>query len=184
MTNIVAVGYAHKPNFLKFRILEALYNADHRKEGPLTTHDIERLTGIDHTKISAAMSRYQKIHKKNGNEIKLPYIRRLEQKGPHGLYRYTITKRGREAYGDYHRRIQAGLSLLRVRSGYMKKMETYGKFKIKYIKSPDNNKLLDEQLLPYYSFTTAIKESYANTDIDKSMILQAEEIIRQKSIKN
>lgn len=85
---IAAFGYAHKTNFLKFRILEALINS----EEPLTTRDIERLTGVQYTMISAAMSRYQKIHKKSGATIKLPYIQRLAKKGPNGLYRYKITK--------------------------------------------------------------------------------------------
>ena len=91
--NIAAFGYAHKTNFLKFRILEALINS---KE-PLTTRDIEKITGVQYTTISAAMSRYQKIHKKSGATIKLPYIQRLAKKGPNGLYRYKITQKGIES---------------------------------------------------------------------------------------
>jgi len=40
------------------------------------------------------MSHYQKIVKQNGKIIKLPYIQRLEKKGPNGFYRYKITKPG------------------------------------------------------------------------------------------
>jgi predicted Zn-ribbon and HTH transcriptional regulator len=83
-------GYRHKTNALKFRILEALVWS---KE-PLTVRDIESKTGIYHTKINCAMSHYQKIVKQNGKIIKLPYIQRLEKKGPNELFRYKITKPG------------------------------------------------------------------------------------------
>ena len=58
--NIAALGIAHGNNFLKFRILEALMWADE----PLTTRDLEKILGVQRATISAAMSRYQKIHKK------------------------------------------------------------------------------------------------------------------------
>lgn len=109
--NIVTLGYNHKNNALKFRILEALTNS----KKPLTTRDIEYQTGIHYTKISSAMSHYQKIVKKNGKIIKLPYIQRLAKKGPNGLYRYRITQKGKEAYVAYLQRIMLGFDLNRVR---------------------------------------------------------------------
>lgn len=65
---------------------------------PLTTRDLEKILGVQRATISAAMSRYQKVHKKSGKIIKLPYIERLKAKGPNGAYRYKITKKGIEAY--------------------------------------------------------------------------------------
>lgn len=58
---MAAFGYAHRINFLKFRIIEALF---YSKE-PLTTRNIEKITGVQYTTISAAMSGYQKISKKD-----------------------------------------------------------------------------------------------------------------------
>lgn len=145
--NIVAFGYAHKTNFLKFRILEALF---YSKE-PLTTRDIEKITGVQYTTVSAAMSRYQKIHKRNGTTIKLPYIQRLAKKGPDGLYRYKITQKGIEAYFLYLQRVRRGFSLKRI--GEIQHMETYGKFPCSPIRTEEDLKLLPEQLLPYYSVT-------------------------------
>lgn len=43
--NIVSLGYAHRTNFLKFRILDALAGSTE----PLTTRDIEYKTGIQYT---------------------------------------------------------------------------------------------------------------------------------------
>lgn len=122
-------------NFLKFRILEALINS----EEPLTTHDIEKITGVQYTIISSAMPRYQKIHKKNGKVIKLPYIQRLAKKGPNGLYRYKITQKGIEAYFQYLQRIRHGFSLKRV--GKIQHMETYGKFPCGPIKTVEDLEL-------------------------------------------
>ncbi len=148
------IGYAHKPNFLKFRILEALYNTWLEDKEPLTTRDIERITGVQYTAVSSVMSRYQKIQKRNGKIIKLPYIQRLEKKGPNGLYRYKITKKGIEAYANYLNRIQRGVSLNRV-AKRSQHMETYGKFPVsRHITTKEDLKLLPEQLLPYYSITT------------------------------
>ena len=75
---------------MKFRILEALINS----KNPMTTRDIEYETGIHYTKISSAMSHYQKIVKKNGKVIKLPYIQRLAKKGPNGLIQIQNYKEG------------------------------------------------------------------------------------------
>ncbi len=133
--NVVAVGYAHKPNFLKFRILDALYHASE----PLTTRDIERITGVQYTTISAAMSRYQYKRKRNGTVIKLPYIERLEKKGRNGLYRYRITKRGEEAREEFLSRIRAGVSLNRI-----KQPDHIGK-KVRSVS--------ELEMMPYYSFT-------------------------------
>lgn len=149
---MAAFGYAHKTNFLKFRILEALY----KSKEPLTTRDIERITGVQYATISAAMSRYQKIHKRNGTTIKLPYIQRLAKKGPDGLYRYKITKKGIEAYFQYLQRIRRGSSLKRI--GKPQRIETYGKFPCGPIRTEEDMKLLPEQLLPYYVITQAGKE--------------------------
>jgi hypothetical protein len=150
--NIAAFGYAHKTNFLKFRILEALY----KSKEPLSTRDIERITGVQYTTISAAMSRYQKIHKKSGATIKLPYIQRLQKKGSNGLYRYKITQKGIEAYFQYLQRIRRGFSLKRV--GKIQLMETYGKFPCGPVRTEEDLKLLPEQLLPYYVITQAGKD--------------------------
>ena len=93
---------------------------------PLTTRDLEKILGVQRETISSAMSRYQKIHKRNGNTIKLPYIERLRAKAPDGAYRYKITKKGIEAYVSYLGRISSGISLRRV--GKKERMETYGKY--------------------------------------------------------
>jgi hypothetical protein len=92
---------------------------------PLTVRDIESKTGVYHTKISCAMSHYQKITKQSGKIIKLPYIQRLEKKGPNGLYRYKIIRSGIKAYLSYLG-IKRGCSLKRV--GKTQRMETYGKW--------------------------------------------------------
>ncbi|KKG83057.1 MarR family transcriptional regulator [Methanosarcina mazei] len=174
--NIAAFGYAHKTNFLKFRILEALVNS----EEPLTTRDIEKITGVQYTTISAAMSRYQKIHKKSGATIKLPYIQRLAKKGPNGLYRYKITKKGIEAYFQYLQRIRRGFSLKRV--GKPQRMETYGKFPCGPIRIEEDMKLLPEQLMPYYSMTQMGKAFDEEHGLDKEThILRIENRIRQLS---
>jgi len=86
------------------------------------------------------MSRYQKIHKKNGKIIKLPYIQRLQKKGPNGLYRYKITQKGMVAYFLYLQRIRRGFNLKRV--GKIQHMETYGKFPCGPIKTEEDLKLL------------------------------------------
>lgn len=174
MINIVALGYAHKTNFLKFRILEALF---HSKE-PLTTRDIEKITGIQYTIISSAMSRYQKIHKRNGKIIKLPYIQRLEKKASNGLYRYKITKKGIEAYASYLQRIRRGVSLKRV--GKTRRMETYGKFPDGPIKTEEDLQLLPEQLLPYYVMTQVGKEFDEKHGIDKAThVFKIEKRVRE-----
>ena len=136
---MVTLGYSHKFNGLKFRILEALMWADE----PLTVRDIEYKTGIHCTNISSAMSHYQKLHKKNGKTIKLPYIERLEKKGPNGLYRYRITKKGKEAYIAYLSRIKDGKILNRFR--YPDDPDR----PIKKIKTREGYTLQPEQLLPY-----------------------------------
>jgi hypothetical protein len=109
---MVTLGYSYRFNALKFRILDTLYKA----KKPMTVRDIGYETGIHYTRISSAMSRYQKIHKKNGKIIKTPYIRRLEQKGPNNSYRYIITKSGRKAYFDYLNRVKDGKSLNRIQN--------------------------------------------------------------------
>ena len=144
--NIVTLGYNHKNNALKFRILEALTNS---KE-PMTTRDIEYQTGIHYTKISSAMSHYQEIVKRNGKVIKLPYIQRLAKKGPNGLYRYKITKKGKEAYIAYLQRIRYGFDLNRVRK-VPKRTENYGKYPHHPIRKAEDFDLLPEQLLPYFT---------------------------------
>lgn len=174
--NIAAFGYAHGTNFLKFRILEAIY----KSKEPLTTRDIERITGVQYTTISSAMSRYQKIPKRNGKTIKLPYIQRLAKKGPNGLYRYKITKKGIEAYFQYLQRIRRGSSLKRV--GKPQRMETYGKFPCGPIRIEEDIKLLPEQLLPYYSMTQMGKAFDEEHGLDKEThILRMENRIRQLS---
>ncbi len=173
--NIAAFGYAHKTNFLKFRILEALINS----EEPLTTRDIEKITGVQYTTISSAMSRYQKISKRNGKTIKLPYIQRLAKKGPNGLYRYKITQKGIEAYLQYLQRIRRGFSLKRV--GKIQHMETYGKFPCGPIKTKEDLKLLPEQLLPYYSITEYGKQYIITTETILYMENRMREIMSGES---
>lgn len=181
MTEYIKTGYAHKTNFLKFRILETLYRAYITDEGPLTTFDIERITGIDRHKIKSAMYHYQNIKKRNGTEIKLPYITRLPKRvGRGGAYRYKITKKGIAAYFDYLARIKRGVSLNRVGESLHKPkhMETYGKYPAK-IKTEEDQQLLPEQLLPYYSLTTyALQEGITR----KTIILQTEERVRQFAV--
>jgi len=169
-----ASGYSHTTNFLKFRILDALF----KSKEPLTTRDIERITGVRYTTVSAAMSRYQTVHKRNGKIIKLPYIQRLQKKGPNGLYRYKITQKGIEAYVELLNRIRYGMDLNRV-ARRRKHMETYVKptaRKRKRLQTLEDFELLPEQLLPYYSLNTAVKQY---TD-DKSLILLLEQKIREQ----
>ncbi len=174
--NIAALGYAHKNNFLKFRILEALF----KSKEPLTTRDIEKITGVQRTTISSAMSRYQKVHKRSGKIIKLPYIQRLEAKGPNGLYRYKITKKGIEAYVAYLHRIRRGVSLKRV--GKVQRMEAYGKYPQRKLRTLEDFDLLPSQLLPYYSMTQMGKAFDEEHGLDKEThILRMENRIRQLS---
>lgn len=172
---IAAFGYAHKTNFLKFRILETLINS----EEPLTTRDIEKITGIQYTTISSAMSRYQKIHKRSGTTIELPYIQRLAKKGPNGLYRYKITQKGIEAYFLYLQRIRRGFSLKRV--GKIQLMETYGKFPCGPIRTEEDLKLLPEQLLPYYSITEYGKQHIKKKETILYMENRMREIVSGES---
>lgn len=168
------MGYAHKTNFLKFRILDALVKA---KE-PLTTRDIEKMTGVQYTTISAAMSRYQKIHKKNGKVIKLPYIQRLQKKASNGLYRYKITKKGIEAYIDLFNRIRWGMDLNRVAHKH-KRRETYVKKADrtrKKFETIEDLELSPEQLLPYYSLNASVKQ-YID---DKRLILLLEQKVKEQ----
>lgn len=67
----------------------------------MTVRDIEYETGIHCIHISSAMSHYQKLRTRKGKVKQLPYIQRLAKKGPNGLYRYRITKKGIEAYVSY-----------------------------------------------------------------------------------
>ena len=175
--NIVALGIAHGNNFLKFRILEALMWADE----PLTTRDLEKILGVQRATISAAMSRYQKVHKKSGKIIKLPYIERLAKKGPNGLYRYKITKKGIEAYVAYLQRIRRGVSLNRV-SDEIRHMETYCRYPQRKLNTRSDFELLPAQLLPYYVITQAGKEFDEKYGIDKEThIFKMENRIRQLS---
>jgi hypothetical protein len=162
---------------LKFRILEALMWADE----PLTTRDLEKILGVQRSRISAAMSRYQKIHKRNGKVIKLPYIQRLEKKAPNGAYRYKITKKGIEAYVAYLPRIRRGVSLNRV-SDEIQHMETYCRYPQYKLKTRSDYNLLPAQLLPYYSITQMSKAFDEEHGIDKEThILRMENRIRQLS---
>jgi len=86
------------------------------------------------------MSHYQKLQKRSGKIITLPYIQRLEKKGPNGLYRYRITQKGIEAYVDYLNRIKDGKILNRIK---------YPKHPIKAIKTREDLELQPKQLLPY-----------------------------------
>jgi hypothetical protein len=173
---MVALGIAHGNNFWKFRILEALMWADE----PLTTRDIEKILGVQRATISSAMSRYQKIHKKSGKIITLPYIERLKAKAPNGAYRYRITKKGIEAYVSYLGRIRSGISLKRV--GKKERMETYGKYPQLKLNKRSDFELLPAQLLPYYSITQMGKEFDEKYGIDKEThIFKMENRIRQLS---
>jgi len=161
-------GYHHKTNASKFRILEVLMWANK----PLTVRDIESKTGIYHTKISCAMSHYRKIVKQNGKIIKLPYIQRLEKKGPNGLYRYKITKSGIKAYVSYLGRIKRGFSLKRV--GKVQRMETYGMWDHSQPKTREDYNVTPEMLAPYiglsrrgYELEFKIKDIF---DIEKYII--------------
>lgn len=174
MIFIVSCGYSHTPNFLKFRILDALI----KSKEPLTTRDIEGITGVQYTTISAAMSRYQKIQKKSGKVIKLPYIRRLPTKAPNGLYRYKITKKGIEAYTDLFNRIRWGMDLNRVARKH-KRRETYVKRSDrtrKKFETIEDFELSPEQLLPYYSLNASVKQ-YTG---DKSLILLLEQKVKEQ----
>ena len=174
---MVALGIAHGNNFLKFRILEALMWADK----PLTTRDIEKITGVQRATISAAMSRYQKINKRSGKIITLPYIQRLEKKAPSGAYRYKITMKGIAAYVAYLQRIRRGVSLNRV-SDEIQHMETYGKYPQRKLKTMGDFELLPAQLLPYYSMTQMGKAFDEEHGLDKEThILRMENRIRQLS---
>jgi predicted transcriptional regulator len=176
--NMVALGIAHGNNFLKFRILEALMWADE----PLTTRDIEKILGVQRATISAAMSRYQKIHKRSGKIITLPYIERLKAKAPNGAYRYKITKKGIEAYVAYLQRIRRGVSLNRV-SDEIQHMETYCRYPPRSkLKTRSDYNLLPEQLLPYYSMTQMGKAFDEEHGLDKEThISRMENRIRQLS---
>jgi len=132
---MVTLGYSHKFNALKFRILEALFKSDK----PMTVRDIEYETGIHHTNVSSAMSHYRKIYTRSGKIIKLSYIQRLEKKGPNGLYRYKITKSGIEAYVSYLSRLQDGISLNRIKTADHKVEKL----------SPEDLEVKPEQLIPY-----------------------------------
>lgn len=161
---------------MKFRILDALY----KSKEPLTTRDIERITGVRRATISAAMFRYQNIHKKSGKVIKLPYIQRLKAKGPDGLYRYKITKKGIEAYVSYLHRIRQGVSLKRV--GKKERMETYCKYPQHKLKTASDFELLPSQLLPYYVITTEGKEFDEKYGIDKAThVFNLEKRVREFS---
>ena len=162
-------GYHHKTNALKFRILEALFWSDK----PLTVRDIESKTGIYHTKISCAMSHYQKIVKQNGKIIKLPYIQRLTKKGPNGLCRYKITKSGTEAYTSYLSRIKRGYSLKRV--GKIQRMETYGMWDHSTPKTRENYNVTPEMLAPYISLS---RKGY-ELNFNKEFIFEVEQYIRE-----
>lgn len=116
--------YSYRTNALKFRILFVLISA----KKPLTTLQMEELTGIARTRLSAALYHYQHIKKQNGKEIELPYIKRLPKKVGNE-YRYVITKKGEDAYKEYVKRIQSGISLNRVRP--RRNMSTFGKWDIK-----------------------------------------------------
>ena len=178
MICIVALGIAHGNNFLKFRILEALMWADE----PLTTRDIEKILGVQRATISAAMSRYQKVHKRSGKIITLPYIERLKAKAPNGLYRYKITKKGIEAYVAYLQRIRRGVSLNRV-SDEIQHMETYCRYPPRSkLKTRSDYDLLPAQLLPYYSMTQMGKAFDEKYGIDKEThVFKIENRIRQLS---
>lgn len=191
MIHIVTLGYNHKNNALKFRILEALVNS----KNPMTTRDIEYETGIHYTKISSAMSHYQKIVKKNGKIskiIKLPYIQRLAKKGPNGLYRYRITKKGKEAYITYLQRIRRGFDLNRVRK-VPKRTENYGKYPHHPIRKAEDFDLLPEQLLPYFTINKYGKQLGLDKPEHAFQLEQylkhhkskpASQIIREKEQKN
>lgn len=125
----------------------------------MTTRDIEYETGIHYTKISSAMSHYQKIVKKNGEVIRLPYIQRLKKKGSYGLYRYKITKKGKEAYLVYLQRIRRGLELNRLKH-VPKNTENYCKYPHTPIRKVEDLDLLPEQLLPYFGTTKHGGEQY------------------------
>ena len=105
----------------------------------MTVRDIEYETGIHHTNISSAMSHYRKIHKRSGATIKLPYIQRLDKKGPNGLCRYKITKCGIEAYVSYLSRLRDGITLNRIKTPD----HQVDKFTI------ENSEVKPEQLIPY-----------------------------------
>lgn len=102
------------------------------------------------------MSRYQHKRKRSGKIIKLPYIKRLVKKGPNGLYRYRITKKGIDAYADYAQRIKRGVGLKRV--GKSQHMETYDRSPQNKIRSATDFELLPEQILPYYVITEEGKQ--------------------------
>ena len=140
---------------MKFRILEALTNS---KES-MTTRDIEYDTGINYTKISSAMSHYQKIAKNNGEVIELPYIQRLAKKDPNGLYRYRITKKGTEAYISYLQRIRCGFDLNRLKRTPTH-TENYCKYPHNPIRKAEYFDLLPEQLLFYFGITKNDGERY------------------------
>lgn len=144
------IGYSHKFNALKFRILEALY----KSKEPMTVRDIEYETGIHCTNISSAMSHYQKIHKRNGKTIKLPYIQRLAKKGPNGLLRYKITKKGIEAYVSYLSRIHDGVTLNRIK---------YPNHQVNIIKTDVAVPL--DQLIPYMKINkSGMKEGFETVE--------------------
>ncbi len=100
----MATGTYHKFNFLKFRMLEALFDA---YPASLTSKAIADNGDIELKKVADALNHYIA-----GN---YSYITRLKKKSNEGKYRYKINTSGAEAYLQYKHRIKLGFDLNRHR---------------------------------------------------------------------
>lgn len=99
----MATGYYHRRNFLKFRILQCLFeNNAVTAVTTMTCPEIAEAIGIDQKKIAGAISCY--------SVRGYPYLSRLEKKKGHA-YRYKLTKAGILWYLVYANRIKRGADL-------------------------------------------------------------------------
>jgi len=96
----MATGTYHKFNYLKFRILEALFIA---YPVSLTCKEIYRQRGHWVKKVADALNNYTSSN--------YSYITRLKRKSSSGKYRYKISKSGVVAYLEFKHRIKLGFDL-------------------------------------------------------------------------
>lgn len=99
----MASGYYHRRNFLKFRILQCLFENDAvYSNTAMTCAEIAEAIGIEQKKVAGAVSCY--------SVRGYPYLSRLEKKRGHA-YKYKLTKKGVMWYLVYANRIKHGSSL-------------------------------------------------------------------------
>ena len=109
----MATGTYHKFNYLKFRILEALFDA---YPASLTCKEIADNGDIELKKVADALNHYTSSN--------YSYITRLKKKSSSGKYRYKINKSGVVAYLEFKHRIKLGFDLNRHRR-IPKRIESY-----------------------------------------------------------